>query len=167
MTLIFPSPKIFKAMKTLAILSFSLLMFVSCKDDGPGDVEIDLGVMTAVLDGTPWEAKNSAGGVIFTETQGSVSVQGTADDDSQIVFLIPNPVQGVEYTFTDGLSFQYSPTINTPNPFALVDPNGGVKFTELSNTRAVGTFSGTLTRFNPDGSQESIVLTQGRFEVDR
>ncbi len=151
------------------LLFSSLLLFCQCKkdDDGPG-VNAGNGTLTMTIDGTQWTSKDTDNGAVVGNTQGTLTIQAFATDDSQISFGLPTPTQGSTWDFSNGGSMGYklSPT---DIGYAFVPGFGSsttITFTTFNSQKAKGTFSGTLVKFDNMGNPVTINITNGNFDLN-
>jgi hypothetical protein len=153
----------------IPVFCSSLLLFCQCKkdNDGPG-VDAGNGTLTMTIDGTSWTSKDTDNGAIIIESQGTLTLQAFATDDSQISFGLPTPTQGSTWDFSNGGSMGYK--LNTTDiGYAFIPGFGNaatITFTTFNSQKAKGTFSATLVKFDNMGNPVELNITNGNFDLN-
>lgn len=153
----------------VVLLVTSLILFSQCKkdNDGPG-FDAGNGIITMTIDGTNWSSKDAVNGAIIANTLGTLTIQGFAENDSQINFGLPTQSQGSTWSFDNGGSMSYK--LSSTDPGYLYLPSNGntatITFTTFNDQKAKGTFSGTLVKFDNMGNTTEIEITNGSFDLN-
>lgn len=155
----------------LALSAGLLILCFSCKkdDDGPG-TDVGSGSVTATVDGQSWQSKNEVDGAVYSNVQGSHTIQAYAADGSFISLLVPVSISsGTTLNAENGsLSAQYKPDFEGTTSYSTIPTlaPGTITFTTVSNSKIKGTFTFTGLYIDGTGTQQEVQVTNGTFEFN-
>ena len=150
--------------KFLSILIFTclILVFGSCNKDNDDPIVSD-GQMTLKYNGNAWSATLA---VVGSNSNGTINVTGSDATAHQASVTLVGVTSTGTYEVTAGSQHQlrWTEGISQEETYGAngIVGSGTVTLTELSETKAVGTFSFTGVNMNGDTRE----ITDGTFEVE-
>jgi len=165
----------------ILLLSFLSLCFISCKKDNGND-DIDIGTITADVDGVATSFNHSAKATVLNVSGGyGISIQGYKKDLSESqtnwTFSIarPTPITTGTYIENSGsnplvrMTYTYdflAGILYTSEAYGSSAHPVTITITDISSTSVKGTFSGELyCTSGPAGTPYKNVFSNGSFNV--
>ena len=156
-----------RASLPVIVLLFSILFFSSCKKDDPVGADVGSGSLSMKIDGVDWESKDAIDGAVILESLGTLTITSLHSNGSQLSLGLPTPNQGQTWTFDGGGSVVYKLNVNDQGWIGSGGiGNFSITFSTYNNSKAKGSFSGTLVKFDSMGNQEEIVISNGSFDLN-
>ena len=157
-------------LQNIYFLVFLFLTMVSCKDKEPVGVDAGNGMVTAKIDGSNWQSKDTDNGAVYVAQLGTHIIQAEADDGTIIILTILSSISNGDTFDTSAGLFQpqYKLSITTTDVYfgLAAGGSGSITFTTFSDKKVAGTFKFTGVRTLADGSQEEALVTSGVFDID-
>lgn len=151
----------------ILFIAAAAISLSSCKkddnNDDNNDPEVTLGSMSLMVDGSSWDAEF----VISVMQDGTLTITGSEGNGSACGIILENVTATGTYQVGQSGNPNYcSWATGTQAGLTYVASDdmgsGTVTITQLTSSRAKGTFEFTGINFN----QESKTITNGEFDVD-